>query len=796
MKRKYLLAVGALTLSATLAFSSPDIIQASGKADVASEVGTTSEDVENLEKTTTGTDSAAMQTAEQSGEGIISVNGGTAVAAAPVDTAAGSVLTPVAVNADGVEEAVDTTSETGAKVNSQTGDPSSSDRSGQTDPTDGSDGSADAEEPGTGEGTKGQKTDDSTGDSAGEASGDSGEDSGNQSTGGGDENTNPANGSGSDTQDPNPANESGSETPDASEGTDAGDVTGSSVQPAAGGTEQRDQNEQKAQENGTVKASSETEETGTEEEPAVIRRASGSRVVTTPEKIEDYHFWTVGKRYVFAVKDCNILEDREDNARAVGVIREKGVMYLLKQVDEDWLYVESGNVRGFIRTVNVVKDEAAGKVRDEYYRNADLENDEQKAAFDWTPYMAVPSIDYRENSAYAYFRATTDQTVVQKAYAIAGDLGVTIYEETDGNSTIVGHMNAGDLGYVISDLNNGWLFIESGDARGFAAKSLFTLGTDADKAVKEKGESFYTQAEMLLKPEQNKACYYTKLSYKSGRPDGLIGESLVEYASSYIGNPYIWGGTSLTDGADCSGFVQSIYQQYGIELPRVAEDQAMAGTAISLDYAEPGDLVFYRDENGYIYHVAIYAGEGKTVEAYSPTEGIISGTVNVDAVCWCVRILPEDDIPNIVNNGDSVVISANGTIGGAYTYERWDRTWAAGTRQKALNAKYEGYDAEGFGRIGDRYVIACTTTFGQVGDLIDFVLADGTVIKTVVGDIKNQSDPGCTIWGHMNGENVIEFIVDGSSWYKGHANPGAASCHPDWGGLTVTQAVNYGNILG
>ena len=90
------------------------------------------------------------------------------------------------------------------------------------------------------------------------------------------------------------------------------------------------------------------------------------------------------------------------------------------------------------------------------------------------------------------------------------------------------------------------------------------------------------------------------------------------------------------------------------------------------------------------------------------------------------------------------------------------------------------FDANGFGKIHGRYVIACTTTFGDIGDYIDFTLDNGTVIKTVIGDIKNQNDPGCNIWGHQNGACVIEFVVDKNSWYGTSRYP--TKFLPEWAG--------------
>ncbi|CUX44590.1 C40 family peptidase [Clostridium sp. C105KSO13] len=116
--------------------------------------------------------------------------------------------------------------------------------------------------------------------------------------------------------------------------------------------------------------------------------------------------------------------------------------------------------------------------------------------------------------------------------------------------------------------------------------------------------------------------------------------SLLKFASQFIGNPYVWGGTSLTKGADCSGFVQSVYRQYGYDLPRLAEDQAKCGVQVPVEDAQPGDLIFYAKE-GYVYHVVIYAGEGKTIEAMNPDMGIVQGNVDTVNAVWASRILNE-----------------------------------------------------------------------------------------------------------------------------------------------------------
>lgn len=97
---------------------------------------------------------------------------------------------------------------------------------------------------------------------------------------------------------------------------------------------------------------------------------------------------------------------------------------------------------------------------------------------------------------------------------------------------------------------------------------------------------------------------------------GSSGSSVVDYATQFVGNPYVWGGTSLTNGADCSGFVQSVYANFGVSLPRTSYEQQNAGTEVSYADAQPGDLICYGG------HVAIYMGDGKIVHASNSTDGI------------------------------------------------------------------------------------------------------------------------------------------------------------------------------
>ena len=108
----------------------------------------------------------------------------------------------------------------------------------------------------------------------------------------------------------------------------------------------------------------------------------------------------------------------------------------------------------------------------------------------------------------------------------------------------------------------------------------------------------------------------SSVSYNTSSTGSGAGSSVVDYATQFVGNPYVWGGTSLTNGADCSGFVQSVYANFGVSLPRTSYEQQNAGTEVSYADAQPGDLICYGG------HVAIYMGNGQIVHASNSTDGI------------------------------------------------------------------------------------------------------------------------------------------------------------------------------
>ncbi len=103
---------------------------------------------------------------------------------------------------------------------------------------------------------------------------------------------------------------------------------------------------------------------------------------------------------------------------------------------------------------------------------------------------------------------------------------------------------------------------------------------------------------------------------------------IVNYALQFVGNPYVWGGTSLTRGVDCSGFTMQVLKEFGVSLPHYSGSQAQMGKAVSSSEMRPGDLIFYANSRGVINHVAMYIGNGQIVHAASSRSGIKISTWN------------------------------------------------------------------------------------------------------------------------------------------------------------------------
>ena len=175
----------------------------------------------------------------------------------------------------------------------------------------------------------------------------------------------------------------------------------------------------------------------------------------------------------------------------------------------------------------------------------------------------------------------------------------------------------------VKKVEGAWCYLESEEIEGYVYKSYLETGMNQETYLRRTGREEPVYAYKVENVEMNTA----------GK-----GQEIADFALQFVGNPYVWGGTSLTSGADCSGFVQSVYRNFGISLPRVAADQAQAGTRVSLEQLQTGDLIFYAD-GGAIYHVVLYLGNGQVVHASSAATGIKISPVNWQNAVWGVRLI-------------------------------------------------------------------------------------------------------------------------------------------------------------
>ncbi len=154
-------------------------------------------------------------------------------------------------------------------------------------------------------------------------------------------------------------------------------------------------------------------------------------------------------------------------------------------------------------------------------------------------------------------------------------------------------------------------------------------------------ETVYVSGDYVTVEEAlDTAVTMTELLYGEGVSD--IRVSICEFAKQYVGNRYVYGGSSLTNGTDCSGFTMRVFQNFGISLPHSSSAQAGMGTKISASEAKPGDLFFYGSSSGRINHVALYIGGGQVVHASSPKTGIKINSAYYRTPVKVVRIIQYD----------------------------------------------------------------------------------------------------------------------------------------------------------
>ena len=286
--------------------------------------------------------------------------------------------------------------------------------------------------------------------------------------------------------------------------------------------------------------------------------------------------------------------------------------------ENGWYYIESGSVKGYVKGEFVLTGEAA-KIR-------------------------------AKEVGTRLAEVTTTTLKVRK--------------EATTESAVLGLVPGGDILNVLEEVE-GWVKVDVEDGPGYVSTDyvrVYTENVEAESKAEEaarlkKEEEARRRAEEAAKEalkQQQAASKPSSGSNNSGSTSGNatsgngngnggssssestadFGRQIADYAMKFIGNPYVYGGTSLTNGADCSGFVQSVYKHFGISLPRTSGEQGKSGRAVDgLDNARPGDLVWYSG------HIGIYIGNGKIVHASNPKNGIITSDATYRTILGIRRIV-------------------------------------------------------------------------------------------------------------------------------------------------------------
>ena len=244
---------------------------------------------------------------------------------------------------------------------------------------------------------------------------------------------------------------------------------------------------------------------------------------------------------------------------------------------------------------------------------------------------------------------------VGRRVATVNEDAVTLFVRTEPStdSKKLGMVAGLDDLTVTDESVDGWVKVSIEEGEGYVSADYVTLSTEfvqaeskeeeAARLAKEEAERKAAEEAAKKAAEKSSKSSSSSSSTSGGTstynaPSGSDGAAVANFASQFVGNPYVAGGTSLTKGADCSGFVQSVFRDCGYSLPRSSREQAAAGREVSLDELQPGDLLFY-SKGGSINHVALYIGNGQVVHASTERTGIKISNYNYRTPCKAVSFV-------------------------------------------------------------------------------------------------------------------------------------------------------------
>ena len=240
----------------------------------------------------------------------------------------------------------------------------------------------------------------------------------------------------------------------------------------------------------------------------------------------------------------------------------------------------------------------------------------------------------------AEFVVVGDQATCEAASKRIGTVvteTLRLRKEASTESGVHTLLSEGNKVTVVDESVEGWLKVQYGTYTGYVSADYVTVETVYTYAESREEEAARLAAEEEARrkeeerrrQEEAKKQQQAQSSNKTYKaPAGVDGQSVVDYAVQFVGNPYVWGGTSLTNGADCSGFVMKIYEAFGVTgLPHSSYKLRSVGYAVSASDVQPGDIICY---NG---HVAIYMGDGKIVHASNRKDGI-----KIRRICFATKL--------------------------------------------------------------------------------------------------------------------------------------------------------------
>lgn len=294
-------------------------------------------------------------------------------------------------------------------------------------------------------------------------------------------------------------------------------------------------------------------------------------------------------------------------------VKENINLYLVQNNEGEYLNMAFSNVSDFtyIRSAPDESSDWVGKL----YQNSAAEVLEYNEG--WTK--------IRSGSVEGYVSAdsllTGSQAEEHAAEYEQNQATVTadLLNVRDGQGTyanVLTQISSGGQYDITGDAVEGWYPVKVGEISGWVCGDYVDVQKKYAYAESKAEEEQRIAAEEAARLAEEARLQQEALETAVIQEQVSSGQAVIDYACQFIGNPYVWGGTSLTEGADCSGFVQSVYANFGISLPRTTWDMESVGTPVSYEEALPGDIVLYDG------HVGLYMGDGNIVNAMNEADGI------------------------------------------------------------------------------------------------------------------------------------------------------------------------------